>query len=546
MKKLYIGAFFLFGIITVSSQQTLWQKDIQSSTQDFLTQLSITIDGQYLVAGSSMQPSKISVANQNMGYDFHVMKLNQQGQQVWEKYYSGNSHDYLSATVATQEGGFLLAGSSYSTAGNDKVSKSFGGSDIWLLKTDEEGNEQWQKSLGTKYNDDVKSVTQTTDMGSIVIGNTNLSDKGFGGSDVVVYKLDKNGKVVYQKVIGGTESDEIEKVIPTKDGGCLIGIYSQSGKYKGSAKDPVKAKEFHKNSSDQNTDPSQEVEVEFYGKQTENYGVGDYWIIKLDKKGTVEWENNFGGREDDHLRHMALTENGYVIGGESRSESSGNKRPSLKEGTDLWLVTLNEDGTEKNQYSYNFGNRDILMSMDVIKNREGTQTKGYLLGGYTMAEGKKSQDDEKFWMLYIDEEGKEEWRKYVEGKTKKKEERLVSAKLQNDGSFILAGTSADELGAENWKIVKLGDKDLDDLVEKQEIRIYPNPVEDYCYVEIGFPLQDNEEAEIMLHDMSGRKMQTIKTKNKVTKINTAVLPQGVYVVTATTASKVVNTKIVKK
>ena len=65
-------------------------------------------------------------------------------------------------------------------------------------------------------------------------------------------------------------------------------------------------------------------------------------------------------------------------------------------------------------------------------------------------------------------------------------------------------------------------------------------------MEIGFPMQYNEEAQIFLHDMSGRQMQTIKTKNKVTKINTAMLPQGVYVVTAATPSKSVNAKIVKK
>ncbi|MDQ0478278.1 T9SS type A sorting domain-containing protein, partial [Chryseobacterium sp. MDT2-18] len=130
------------------------------------------------------------------------------------------------------------------------------------------------------------------------------------------------------------------------------------------------------------------------------------------------------------------------------------------------------------------------------------------------------------------------------GKAKKKEERLVSAKLQNDGTFLLAGTSAEELGQENWKILKLGDKDLDNLIEKQDLRIYPNPVTDYCYVEIGFEF--NGEAEITLHDMTGRLIQNIKTKNKVTKIITGALPQGVYVVSAMKGKKAVYTKIIKK
>ena len=81
------------------------------------------------------------------------------------------------------------------------------------------------------------------------------------------------------------------------------------------------------------------------------------------------------------------------------------------------------------------------------------------------------------------------------------------------------------------------------MIEQQEIRIYPNPVSDYAYVEIGL---DFQEAEITLHDMTGRQIQTTKTKNKVTKINTSALPQGIYVLSAKTENKIVNTKIVKK
>ena len=301
------------------------------------------------------------------------------------------------------------------------------------------------------------------------------------------------------------------------------------------------------NAQNPSTDTSQSSTL--FGKSEENFGNGDYWVIKLDKNANVEWQKTYGGNEDDRPKTIALTEKGYLIGGESRSNSSGNKRENIKEGTDLWMISLDNDGNEIWQKNYSFGNRDVLMSTNVIRktNKDNfSEDRGFLLGGYTQAEGKIASDDEKFWMLYIDANGKEEWRKHVEGKSKKKEERLVSAKLQSDGTFLLAGTSAEELGQENWKILKLGDKDLDDLIEKQEIRIYPNPVEDYCYVEIGFPMQYNEEAQIFLHDMSGRQMQTIKTKNKVTKINTAMLPQGVYVVTAATPSKSVNAKIVKK
>ena len=73
-------------------------------------------------------------------------------------------------------------------------------------------------------------------------------------------------------------------------------------------------------------------------------------------------------------------------------------------------------------------------------------------------------------MIYLDQNGNEQWRKHVKGKSRKKEERLSDIKLNRDGSIILAGTSAEELGKENWKIVKLGDKQLDQLIEKLDIK----------------------------------------------------------------------------
>ena len=333
----------------------------------------------------------------------------------------------------------------------------------------------------------------------------------------MIIKLDKNGKELSQSILGGKGLDEVEKMIPTKDGGALLGIYSRS-----------------------TTGGS---------KKTENYGEGDYWVIKLGKDGKTEWEKNFGGKGDDHIRTLSLTSAGYLIGGESRSERSGNKIAGIEEGTDLWLISLNERGEEIWQKSYNFGNRDILMGAGVIQSQDPRSknqdvTKGILLGGYTQAEGRIESDDETFWMLYLNQDGNEQWRKHVKGESRKREERLSDIKLNRDGSIILAGTSAEELGKENWKIVKLGDKQLDQLIEKQDIKIYPNPVSDYAYVEIGSQFK---EADIMLYDMGGRQLQGLKTKNKVTKINTQNLIQGAYLVTIKTDNnKTANAKLIKK
>ena len=501
MKHFYVSAFTLCTFLSLSAQEVLWQRDIKSTTQDFLSQITTTIDGQYLITGSSIQPPKAG-SKQNNGYDFHMIKLNQDGNPMWEKYLSGNNHDYLSSTVTTQDGGFLLAGTSYSAKGLDKKEESKGGADFWLVRLNENGDLIWQLTLGTAADEEALSVIQTTDEGFIAGGNIQNSPKGYGGKDLIIYRLNKEGKEMSHLILGGRGNDELEKMIPTKDGGVLIGAYSRS---------PISGT-----------------------KKTGNEGESDYWLIKLDRNLKVEWEKNYGSKVEDHLRTLALTSTGYLVGGETM----------VKEGTDIELFSLNERGEEIWHKTYSIGGRDILKGMNVIHSADDKSTSGILLGGYTQSEGRIKNNDEKFWMLYLDGNGNEQWRKHIKGESSQREERLSDLKLNRDGSIVLAGTSAEELGKESWKIVKLGDKQVDQLIEKYDIKIYPNPVSDYAYVEIGFDFKD---ADILLYDMSGRQLQSLKTKNRVTKINTQALVQGAYLVTIKTdTNKTANAKLIKK
>ncbi|EJL74788.1 hypothetical protein [Chryseobacterium populi] len=119
MKKLYTGVLTMCTVLGVSAQDVVWQKDIKSSTQDFLSQVTTTIDQQYLITGSSIQAGTLrepqgtgdssinsgsSASKQHNGYDFHLVKLNQQGEKVWEKYFSGkNQGAYLVVKTDTNK-----------------------------------------------------------------------------------------------------------------------------------------------------------------------------------------------------------------------------------------------------------------------------------------------------------------------------------------------------------------------------------------------------------------------------------------------------------
>lgn len=543
MHKLYLSLLPMLIPAGLAAQEVLWQRDISTGSQDFLSSLTATIDRQLLLSGSSIKPKAPSgtagdTQKQNTGYDYHIVKLNQQGQQVWEKYFTGNNHDFLNAVAPSQEGGFLLAGTSFSSEGLDKKEPALGGSDIWVIKVNSEGQEEWQKNLGGKADEEAKSAAQAADMGYFVAGNVRNAPTGYGSKDVWIIKLDKSGNVAAETILGGTGSDEVEKIIPTQDGGCLVGIYTRSGKVEGGR---LKA-ESTPNSQQPKTESQKPATSSQTPKTVENFGEGDYWIAKLDKDGKVQWQKDFGGKEDDHVKAIANTDGGYIVAGESRSPASGNKQTTIKEGTDLWILKLDKDGSEAWQKSYSFGNRDVLMSLNPVWTKEA-RTKGYLLGGYTQAEGKIQKGDETFWMLYLDADGAEVWRKNVEGKSRQKEERLASAALVGDGTYVLAGTSAPELGKESWKVVMLGDRQVEDLMEHRGFSVYPNPAQDYCYVDLEVKFV---EAEVSVYDMSGKIVRKFKTMNAVSKIDTSSLPQGTYIVSATTENQKFNSKIVKK
>lgn len=583
MRKFYFSIIVCSFTTTLSSQEVLWQKDLKSSSQDFLTQLTVTPDEQFLATGSSIKRDQLSTVSsgpgnmRNNGYDFHLVKLNQKGEEVWEKFFQGNNQDFLAATTSTQEGGFLLAGTSFSTKGLDKKADSFGGSDLWLIKIDEDGNEEWQRTIGTAGDEEARAVIQNTDLSYYVVGSIIDKRSGYGSRDVWILKLDQSGKPTKEILIGGRGLDDVQKMIPTLDGGALIGIYSRSGKYsdseQGGAQSPISGKSqpnnqgstqrnasrteaFYSETSAQNvknsnrqsivsqkkSEAEQNVPRISYQKDLENYGQGDFWIIKLDKDGNIEWQLNYGGVQDDKIKSLAITGSGYAIAGESRSKNSGNKKSGNENGTDIWIIGVDKNGKEQFQSSYSFGNKDIVMSLNTIWDPKGSGSLGMLVGGFTQSEDKKEKDDEKYWMLHLDINGKEIWRKHVEGESREREERLVSANVLGDG-YILAGTSAKELGKEDWKIVRLGDKQIKELNAVQQIKIYPNPVAEYCYVEIGF---DFEDATIEVYDMSGRMINSIKTNTKITKINTASLIQGAYIVIARTLDKSASAKIIKK
>ena len=106
-----------------------------------------------------------------------------------------------------------------------------------------------------------------------------------------------------------------------------------------------------------------------------------------------------------------------------------------------------------------------------------------------------------------------------------------------DGSLVIAGTSTDEIGKEGWKIVKIGDKYLDDLVDKKNIKIYPNPVKNILHIDTNSKIVKGE-----IFSISGQIMKTFSDK----EINVSKLPKGIYILKLNLKNEIITQKFIKE
>ena len=140
---------------------------------------------------------------------------------VWEKTYGGSKYDIVKAVVSTEDRGFIVAGNTNSFGENF--------SDIYLIKIDENGNKVWERTYGGKYGDEASAITKVKDGGFIVAGNIESFDNGFEGIyDIYLIKIDENGNKVWEKTYGRKGWDKVSAITKTIDGGFIVAGYTKS------------------------------------------------------------------------------------------------------------------------------------------------------------------------------------------------------------------------------------------------------------------------------------------------------------------------------
>jgi len=415
-----------------------WQNTIGGDIGDVLT-ITQTIESGYIIGGSSMSGISGDKTEDNLGNnDYWIIKLNSLGFIDWQNTIGGSGPDDLYCVDQTIDGGYILGGSSRSPISGDKSEASIAGSyDYWIVKLDSLGNIVWQNTIGGAGDDILYGVSQTQDGGYFLAGYSNSpisgdkTDATFSGSqDYWVLKLDPIGNIIWQKDIGGSNTDLLRSAIQTSDAGYLIGGYSNSGI-----------------SGDKN--------------EPNISGSNDFWILKLDSSGLIEWQNTIGGSQEDWLYDLEETfDNGYLVGGLSNSGISGDKTEINKGDYDFWVIKLDNSGNIQWQKTIGGSLSDVLNSL------KQTQDEGYILGGYSSSgiSGDKTEANigfQDYWTIKLDNIGNILWQKTIGGWSNDVIQNIAQTL---DNGYILGGNSLspisgdkieDNVGSQDFWIVKL-------------------------------------------------------------------------------------------
>ncbi|RZJ50947.1 MAG: T9SS type A sorting domain-containing protein [Flavobacterium sp.] len=549
MKKLYLLLFFI--PYFAHSQDVIWEKSYGGKHADYLFDAQPTADYGFILAGSSLSDKTGNKDDDNHGdLDYWIWKMSEKGELDWQKSFGGSGFDLLQSIKSTKDGGFILAGTSNSESGFQKGEKCKGISDFWVIKLNAAGAEQWQRTIGGNGQDELLSAFQTKDGGYILGGSSssnppslldtnvegkiattfkedlyNKSEKSRGNMDYWIVKLNKEGTIEWQKTYGGQYADILRSLEQTADNGYILAGYSNS---------PI---------SGDKTDAEK--------------GLGDYWVIKINDVGEIQWQNTYGADGDDqpYVIHQTSDE-GYILGGNSDSRNALTPLGGIvSNGTDFWILKLDKEGSVIWSKTYDFGKTDILTSL--VVNTDNT----YLIGGHAKTESKRSLvtdlagkagiSKEKdgindYIALKIDEKGEELWNKTVGSAGEDILRKLVETR---DGGYLMAGTSDSNsskdknsnIGSNDFWVVKLKDKTKVEKI-KAGIEAIPNPATDYANVIIG---HDFKKGTATVVDISGRTLQNFSITNRTVPIDLSKYSEGIYIVNIKTDVETESVKIIK-
>ncbi|WP_343486988.1 hypothetical protein [Allomuricauda sp. d1] len=398
-----------------------WMTSFGGSGEDTAQKIIQTSDGGYAVLGFTNSIDG-DVTDKNLAVnDYWLLRLNADGTLLWNKTYGGSKDDRGQSLVETTDGGFALVGYAMSDDGDGSNNEGF--HDNWILKLDALGNIEWEKSFGFSGHDHSYDVVQTADGGFFFAGFLDVTQSGgegnFGKGEYLTRhgvgefwgtKLDADGNLQWRRYFGGTNNDRAYSVVAADDGGFLMAGASESDDF-----DISDAK-----------------------------GSYDFWVVKVDKNGSMLWEKSFGGTGIDISRDITKTlDGGYILTGSTFSTDVDISKNNGE--ADIWLVKIDDNGNMV--WEKTLGGTDF----DAAESISPTQDGGFVIAGNSKSidsDAEENQGENDMWLIKVNSDGTLVWQKTFGGSGL---DYGFDAIENQDGSLVLVGemASTDASGLQN-------------------------------------------------------------------------------------------------
>lgn len=370
-----------------------WENSFGGTNTD-IPLCAIEISAGVVVGGKSNSPISGNKTAQNKGeMDYWVIALGTGGEELWQQTYGGSDYDALTAMVKLPDGNLLLGGVSSSAPGGDRSSPQVGTSDFWLVKIDPQGQKIWDRAYGGIGSQGLNAMTALPDGRILMAGNSDSPISGdkteacYGDIDGWLLMTDANGNKIWDRTIGGSGSDAIV-ALAILDGHIYAGAYSNSPASGTKTQDFVPGSVWpgpkndywvtkltlegsivwdHTYGSSENDNLTAMIAAngQLYlsgesgggvsGNKTEpSKGGLDYWLVKIDTAGAMLWDRTIGGPGMDQPYALTTANGKILVGGGSNSDAGGDKEENSRGYSDIWIVGLDiSSGLEEQSAIYN-------------------------------------------------------------------------------------------------------------------------------------------------------------------------------------------------
>lgn len=321
-----------------------WMKVIGGSKDDQATSIVQTVSGDYVLAGTTASNDGDFSGKRYGATDAFVIKLDKNGSVVWSKTFGGSGTDIVNALARADGGGVAVVGSTTSNDG-DFRGRCFGAQDAFIIRLSDRGAVIWLETLGGADNDKANGVAATEDDGFMVVGESGSSDGDLaglhkGGLDMLVCKYDRNGNLIWCKLLGGASNESAATVAMLGANRALVAghTYSRKG-------------------------------ADFEGVR--GVGAQDIVLAMIETNGRVVYKKVVGGAADDQATCVAAVGSGYVVAGTTSSNDglfSGMRRGR----EDGFLVEYSSSGSVNERVMLGGSDRDRISGVVVDNNQRRT------------------------------------------------------------------------------------------------------------------------------------------------------------------------------